>query len=76
MSKEELRSYRLNSMEEPTDEMLEAIMQGVKESARRSTANARAELARRFEAMKRDIVRLIWKVILKELCLFILSVLM
>jgi hypothetical protein len=45
-------------MEEPTDEMLEAIMQGVKESARRSTANARAELARRFEAMKRDIVRM------------------
>ena len=58
MSKEELRSYRLNSMEEPTDEMLEAIMQGVKESARRSSINARAELARRFEAMKRDIVRL------------------
>ena len=26
MSKEELRSYRLNSAEEPTDEMLEAIM--------------------------------------------------
>ena len=58
MSKEELRSYRLNSMEDPTDEMLEAIMQGVKESARRSTANARAEFARRVEAMKRDIVRL------------------
>ena len=57
MSQEELRSYRLNSMEEPTDEMLEAIMQGVRESARRSTANARAELARRFEEMKREIVR-------------------
>lgn len=57
MSQEELRSYRLNSMEEPTDEMLEAIMQGVRESARRSTANARAELARRFEEMKREIAR-------------------
>lgn len=29
MSAEELKSYRLNSMEEPTDEMLEAIMLGV-----------------------------------------------
>lgn len=27
MTEKELRSYRLNSMEEPTDEMLEAIME-------------------------------------------------
>ena len=40
MSKEELRSYRLNSMEEPTDEMLEAIMLGVQEHARQSTIKA------------------------------------
>ena len=34
MSAEELKSYRLNSMEEPTDEMLEAIMLGVKLSVK------------------------------------------
>ena len=54
MSKEELRSYRLNSMEEPTDEMLEAIMLGVQEHARLSTIKAKAELDRRFaEATRR-----------------------
>ena len=51
MSKEELRSYRLNSMEEPTDEMLEAIMLGVQEHARQSTIKAKAELDRRFSEM-------------------------
>ena len=35
MTQEELRSYRLTSMEEPTDEMLQAIMEQVAESARR-----------------------------------------
>jgi len=55
MSKEELRSYRLTSMEEPTDEMLEAIMMGVQETARRTTENAQKELDRRFEEMKREI---------------------
>ena len=34
MTQEELRSYRLTSMEEPTDEMLQAIMKQVAESAR------------------------------------------
>lgn len=57
MSKEELRSYRLNSMEEPTDEMLEAIMLGVQEHARQSTQRAKAELARRFEEAKAEIAR-------------------
>lgn len=55
MSAEELKSYRLNSMEEPTDEMLEAIMLGVQETARRTTAKAKAELDRRFEEAKRQI---------------------
>ncbi|MBR6416113.1 MAG: hypothetical protein IKS22_08425 [Bacteroidales bacterium] len=50
MTKEELRSYRLNSMEEPTDEMLQAIMEGVAEAARQSTENAKKEL----ERMKRE----------------------
>jgi len=54
MSREELRSYRLTSMEEPTDEMLEAIMMGVQETARRTTENAQKELDRRFEEMKRE----------------------
>ena len=52
MTQEELRSYRLTSMEEPTDEMLQAIMEQVAESARRSTAKFQAELHRRFEAIR------------------------
>ncbi len=55
MSAEELKSYRLNSMEEPTDEMLEAIMLGVQETARKTTAKAKAELDRRCEEAKRQI---------------------
>lgn len=51
MSKEELQSYRLSSMEEPTDEMLEAIMLQVQESARLSLSNAQKELDRRFEEL-------------------------
>ena len=46
MTKEELRSYRLNSMEEPTDEMLQAIMEGVAEAAKQSSENAKKELER------------------------------
>lgn len=57
MSKEELHSYRLNSTEEPTDEMLEAIMLGVQETARKTTINAKKELERRFEEMKMEITR-------------------
>ena len=52
MTQEELRSYRLTSMEEPTDEMLQAIMEQVAASARRSTAKFQAELHRRFEAIR------------------------
>ena len=44
MTQKELRSYRLNSSEEPTDEMLHAIMLGVQETARRSTIKAEQEL--------------------------------
>lgn len=57
MSREELRTYRLNSMEEPTDDMLEAIMLGVQETARVSTLKAKMELSRRFEEMKLEIAR-------------------
>lgn len=57
MSKEELKRYRLNSLEEPTDEMLEAIMMGVRDAAIQSTIKAKAELNRRFDAMKAEIAR-------------------
>ena len=56
MSTEELRSYRLNSNEEPTDEMLEAIMLGVQERARQSTNKAKEELRRRWEDARRQIM--------------------
>ena len=45
MSETQLRSYRLTSMEEPTDEMLHAIMEKVAIAARESSA--RAENAKR-----------------------------
>lgn len=50
MSEEILRSYRLTSMEEPTDEMLHAIMEKVAESARKSSARA--------EEKKHELMRL------------------
>lgn len=52
MTQRELTSYRLSSLEEPTDDMLQAIMEQVAESARRSTAKFRAELHRRFELIR------------------------
>lgn len=56
MAQAELRLYRLTSMEEPTDEMLQAIMEQVVESARRSTAKFQAELHRRFEAIHKSCI--------------------
>lgn len=50
MSEEILRSYRLTSMEEPTDEMLHAIMEKVAQAAREST--------RRAKAKKKEMLRL------------------
>ena len=55
MTQKELRSYRLNSSEEPTDEMLHAIMLGVQETARQSTIKAEQELNRRFAEAKQQI---------------------
>ncbi len=46
MSEEALRSYRLSSLEDPTDEMLHALMEKVAQSARASTAKALARKAR------------------------------
>ena len=52
MTQQELTSYRLSSLQDPTDEMLYAIMEQVAESARRSTAKFQAELHRRFELIR------------------------
>lgn len=47
----------MNSAEEPTDEMLEAIMLEVQKSACLSTLKAKAELDKRFNAAKAEIAR-------------------
>jgi hypothetical protein len=52
MSQQELQSYRLSSLQDPTDEMLHAIMEQVAEAARRSTAKFQTELHRRFELIR------------------------
>ena len=52
MSTQELHSYRLTSLEEPTDEMLQAIMQQVADSARKSSDMVRQKISRRFEQIK------------------------
>ena len=57
MTQKELRSYRLNSSEEPTDEMLHAIMLGVQETARQSTIKAENEIKRRFREMENNVAR-------------------
>jgi hypothetical protein len=49
------KKYRLTSMEEPTDEMLQALMEDVAMAARESTARAKAEKQRRFS----EVVRII-----------------
>lgn len=55
MTEKEMHSYRLTSMVEPSDKMLDAIMSGVAVMALQSTENARKELVRRFDALKREI---------------------
>lgn len=42
-------SFRLNSLEDPTDEQLQAVMEGVAEEGRCSMQRAEAELTRRLE---------------------------
>lgn len=49
MSDLELNAYRLTSMEEPTDEMLHAIM---KEAVEEATASTNKALADYFEEMR------------------------
>ncbi|MCD8266896.1 MAG: hypothetical protein LUC33_07065 [Prevotellaceae bacterium] len=53
MTEEELNSYRLTSLEEPTDEMLAAIMREAAEEVRKENA----ETHRRFMEQLREDVR-------------------
>jgi hypothetical protein len=53
------KQYRLTSMEEPTDEMLRALMEDVGKAARESSAKAEAEKKRRLQAVAREIEE--WK---------------
>lgn len=46
MADEELKKYRLSSMEEPSDEMLEALMEKVGEMARESSRKAEEAMDR------------------------------
>jgi len=48
----ELNTYRLNSLEEPTDAQLHALMEQVATSARESSRHAELELKRRMQAVK------------------------
>lgn len=52
MSQQELTSYRLSSLQDPTDDMLYAIMEQEAQAARRSTERFQAELHRRFELIR------------------------
>ena len=51
MSEKELNSYRLTSMEEPTDEMLAAIMKEAAAEATASTNKALADYFKEISAM-------------------------
>lgn len=57
MSEEVLHSYRLSSLEEPSDEMLYAIMQQVAQAARKSSAEAEANMQKMFAEMMANIAR-------------------
>ena len=49
------KQYRLTSTEEPTDEMLQALMEDVAAEARKSMARAEAEKKRRLQAVADEI---------------------
>ena len=46
------KRYRLTSIEEPTDEMLQDLMEDVAQAARESSAKAEAEKKRRLQAVE------------------------
>ena len=49
------KKYRLNSMEEPTDEMLQELMEDVAKAARESSAKVEAEKQRRLQSVASEI---------------------
>ncbi|MDO4993503.1 MAG: hypothetical protein Q4E32_00710 [Bacteroidales bacterium] len=49
------KKYRLTSLEEPTDEMLHELMEGVAEAARTSSAKAKAEIQKQFSETAKTI---------------------
>ena len=49
------KRYRLTSTEEPTDEMLLALMEDVAQAARESSAKAEAEKQRRLQTVASEI---------------------
>ena len=49
------KKYRLNSMEEPTDKMLQELMEDVAKAARESSAKAEAEKRRRLQMVAKEI---------------------
>ena len=49
------KRYRLTSMDEPTDEMLQALMEDVGKAARESSAKAEAEKQRRLSEVAHTI---------------------
>lgn len=52
-------TYKLTSMEEPTDEVLLALMEKVAQAARESNAKAEAEKRRRLQSVADEIKE--WK---------------
>ena len=49
------KKYRLTSMEEPTDEMLQELMEDVARAARESSVKAEAEKQRRLQIVADEI---------------------
>ena len=54
MSEQEWKKYRLTSVEEPTDEQLEALMHAAGEEARRRGAEAEAKYRAELEQLVSD----------------------
>ncbi|MBQ6956069.1 MAG: hypothetical protein IJP80_05595 [Bacteroidales bacterium] len=59
MSEKELNAYRLTSMEEPTDEMLSAIMKEAAAEASSSTAKALSDYFKEISTMLQKKVALL-----------------
>ncbi|MBQ8492806.1 MAG: hypothetical protein IJ464_00780 [Alistipes sp.] len=58
MSEQELKKYRLTSVEEPTDEQLEALMHAAGEEARRRGAEAESKYRAELERLLSDNLKL------------------